>query len=305
MRIIVCLLAVFASALDASTPDPKAVYVTCTSTKGNFSLVVNPSWAPLGAARFLEMVDSGFFDRIALFRVVPGFLAQFGIPYTKTKTWPAIKDDPNVGIQDPVFQRGMVAFAGSGPNTRTTQLFIGYQDDTMSLGKSAWDNPFGIVYQGMDVVDKFYSGYGDLAAFGGSAPDPTRLANEGGAWLAREKPNLDYITSCGRTAAPRPGTVFARPSGGAGPRVVAPLPPCTPDFCGSGIGFTGKAVCLCHENCLFNPSDIPCCPSFKEVCPAQHARGPAPKASPKASPKAPKAGAKGKKGKIIGKRVVG
>jgi cyclophilin family peptidyl-prolyl cis-trans isomerase len=302
------LLLTVAAALDANSPDPNAVNVKCTTTKGDFSLVVNPSWGPLGAARFLEMVDSGFFDRIAAFRVVPGFLAQFGIPFTKTRTWPAIKDDPNVGIQNPVFKRGMIAYAGSGPNTRTTQLFIGYEDDTMSLGKSAWDNPFGIVTQGMDVIDKFYSGYGDLTPFGGTAPDPTRMANEGGAFLLREKPNLDYITSCARTAAPRPGSAGARPAvaGGAGPRASpaapapvappAPLPPCTSSFCGSGIGFTGKAVCLCHQNCLFTPSDTPCCPSFKEVCPAQYALGPAPAAA---------AVPKGKKGKKVGKRVVG
>jgi cyclophilin family peptidyl-prolyl cis-trans isomerase len=285
------------TALDANTPDPNAVYVTCTSTEGNFSLVVNPSWAPLGAARYLEMVDSGFFDRIAAYRVVPGFLAQFGIPFTKTRTWPAIRDDPNVGVQNPVFKRGMIAFAGSGPNTRTTQLFIGYEDDTMSLGKNAWDNPFGILTQGMEVIDRFYSGYGDLAPFGGTAPDPTRMANEGGAFLLREKPNLDYITSCARTTAPRPGAA-ARLPGGAGPRVTpaaAPLPPCTPSFCGSGIGFSGKAVCLCHENCLFAPNDTPCCPSFQQVCPAEYALGPA---RPAAAPK-------GKKGKKLGKRIIG
>lgn len=288
-----------AAALDANTPDPNAVFVKCTTTKGNFSLVVNPSWAPLGAARFLDMVDTGFFDRIATFRVVPGFLAQFGIPFTKTtKTWPAIRDDPNVGVQNPVFKRGMIAFAGSGPNTRTTQLFIGYQDDTMSLGKSAWDNPFGIVTQGMNVVDNFYSGYGDLTAFGGSAPDPTRIQNEGGAFLPREYPRMDYINSCARTTA-RLGSAAPTPVGMA-PRVAAPtvasLPACTSDFCGSGIGFSGKAVCLCHQNCLFPSSDTPCCPSFKQVCPSQYALGPAPVTI------APTTKAKGKK---VGKKVVG
>jgi len=287
-------LLTLAAALDANTPDPNAVYVKCNSTEGTFTLQVNPSWAPLGAARFLNMVDTGFFDRIAVFRVVPGFLAQFGIPFTPGRVWPAIQDDPNVGVANPVFKRGMIAFAGSGPNTRTTQLFIGYQDDTQSLGRSAWDTPFGIVVQGMSTVDDFYSGYGDLSAFGGNAPDPTRLANQGGSFLAAAYPRLDYITSCARTVAPPLSPAGPAPASGLGPRATS-LPSCTPSFCGSGIGFTGTAVCLCHQNCLFPGSTIPCCNSFQQECPAQYALGPAPVVS---TPK------RGKKAKRVGKKVV-
>lgn len=291
----------FASSVDINAPDPNGVNIKCTTTKGDFSLVINPSWAPIGAARFLEMVDTGFFDRIALYRVVPGFLAQFGVPFTTAKTWPEIKDDPNIGVQYPLFKRGMIAFAGYAPNTRTTEAFIGYQD-TANLGRSAWGNPFGIVTSGMDVIDKFYSGYGDLTQFGGTAPDPIRLGREGGGFLAKEYPNLDYITSCARTSAR--GAVAAASTGGAGPRVAsssvspatpATLPACTSSFCGSGIGFTGKAICLCHENCLYPSSEVPCCQSFKEVCPTQYALGPAVTVVTK----------NGKKAKKVGKRVVG
>jgi cyclophilin family peptidyl-prolyl cis-trans isomerase len=230
------------------------------------------------------MVDTGFFDRIAAYRVVPGFLVGFGVPFTNTKKWPDIKDDPNVGIQNPVFKRGMIAFAGYAPNTRGTEAFISYQDST-SLGRSAWGNPFGIVTSGMDVLDKFYSGYGDLAQFGGNAPDPNRIKTEGGGFLQKEYPNLDYITSCARVTtnkaggkglgAPQTTTTTSSPLPAAPPAAPAtlPMPTCSADFCGSGIGWDGKAVCLCHQNCLMPSTDLPCCLGFKEQCPAVYALG--------------------------------
>lgn len=300
-------------------------------------MVVNPLWAPLGAARFLKMVDSGFYDRIATYRVVPGFIVQFGIPYTPAspQAWPQIKDDPNVGVQCPVFKRGMLAFAGYAANTRTTQVFISFEDDP-NLGTNAWDNPFGIVTSGMDVVDRLYSGYGDLSAFGGRAPDPTRMQNQGGAFLRSEFPLMDYFTSCSRLpqapVMPVKGKGMARPAScnGANPNAAAPagpLPRCSKDFCGSGIGYTGAAVCLCHENCLFPGSDLPCCLGFAEVCPAEYARGPAAPASPAipaspafpaipasptfpaipaspAFPAIPAAKAKAKRGKRVAKKAV-
>lgn len=300
MRLALLLGAV--AAIDINAPDPNGVSVKCTTTKGDFTLMINPSWGPIGAARFLEMVDTGFFDRIAAYRVVPGFLAQFGIPYTNTKKWPDIRDDPNIGVQYPLFKRGMIAFAGYAPNTRGTEAFIGYQD-TANLGRSAWGNPFGIVTSGMDVIDRFYSGYGDLTQFGGHAPDPTRMANEGGAFLKTEYPMLDYITSCSRASG---GANSRLATGGAGPRTslpapalatAEPLPSCTASFCGSGIGFDGTAKCLCHENCLLPSSPTPCCPGFQAACPAQYALG-----SPVRTIAAP---AKGKKAKKIKKGVTG
>jgi len=273
-------LATAAVAINISTPDPNAVNVQCTTTKGNFSLVINPSWAPLGASRFLDMVDSGFFDRIAAYRVVPGFLVQFGIPFNKSQVWPDIPDDPNVGVQYPLFKRGMIAFAGYAPNTRGTEAFIAYQDSA-NLGRSAWGNPFGIVTSGMDVLDNFYSGYGDLTQFGGKAPDPIRLARDGGSFLLTEYPKLDYITSCARTSSP-PASSSIGGSSGMGPRQA--LGTCTSTFCGSGIGFGGAAVCLCHENCLLPSSDLPCCNNFQVACPANYALGSATTApTPKAA----------------------
>jgi len=210
------MFAAVSLAIDPNAPDPNAVNVKCTTTKGDFSLVINPSWAPLGAQRFLEMVDTGFFDKIAAYRVVPGFLVGFGVPFTNTKTWSDIKDDPNVGVQYPVFKRGMLAFAGYAANTRGTEAFISYEDST-NLGRSAWGNPFGIVTSGMDVLDQFYSGYGDLAQFGGHAPDPNKIKTEGGKFLKKEFPLLDYINSCARVAS-------SSGKGKKGAAVVSPTP---------------------------------------------------------------------------------
>jgi peptidyl-prolyl cis-trans isomerase A (cyclophilin A) len=116
--------------------------VECETTKGSITIEVIPSWAPLGAARFLELIDDNFFTDIALFRCVPRFLAQFGISDNpERKHWhnDVIRDDPslNLGIH-----KGYVSFAGSGPNSRSTHIFIAYEDLDF-LGKAPWETPFG------------------------------------------------------------------------------------------------------------------------------------------------------------------
>jgi peptidyl-prolyl cis-trans isomerase A (cyclophilin A) len=119
--------------------------VECETTKGSITIEVIPSWAPLGAERFLELIDDSFFTNIALFRSVPKFLAQFGIsdnPVKKHWHRQAIRDDPslNLGIH-----KGYVSFAGGGPNTRSTQIFIAFEDLDF-LGKEPWETPFGRVH---------------------------------------------------------------------------------------------------------------------------------------------------------------
>lgn len=135
------------------------------------------------ACRFLEMVDEGFFDDpVVGYRVVKDFLVGFGVPPTPeaVRKWEQkgnIPDDPYVGVQSPLFKRGMIAFAGYAENTRSTEAFIGYQD-TPYLGRSAWGQPFGIVSSGMETLDAFYADYGDLEMFGGYAPNPNRIKQE-------------------------------------------------------------------------------------------------------------------------------
>ncbi|WP_455382750.1 peptidylprolyl isomerase [Salinispira pacifica] len=126
-----------------------------TTTKGPVKLDVHPQWAPLGAARFRELVDSGFYSDVAFFRVLDGFVAQFGIPGDPAvaREWRSrtMKDDPVKASN----RRGTVCFAMAGPNTRTTQLFINYGDnsqlDTMGFA------PFAEVCEGMETVDSLFS----------------------------------------------------------------------------------------------------------------------------------------------------
>jgi len=158
--------------------------------KGVVVIEVHRDWAPLGADRFYNLVKSGYFDNTRFFRVIPGFMAQFGI-----------HGDPRVSAvwreahipDDPVRQRntrGMVSFATAGPGTRTTQLFINYADNSRLDGMGF--SPFGRVVEGMEVVDRLYGGYGEGAP-GGRGPDQGRIQAEGNAYLERDFPELDYV----------------------------------------------------------------------------------------------------------------
>lgn len=162
--------------------------VVCGTTQGNFTLHIYPDWAPLGASRFLDLVEDGFFNGAKgspLFRVIKDFLVQFGVAGDPEmdKKWLAkgnIPDDPRT--LHGTFERGMLSFAGGGKDSRSTQLFISYKDSTW-LGNSPWETPFGKVVEGMEVVDRFYDGYGDLSDFGGTAPSAWDIQRRGvGQW---------------------------------------------------------------------------------------------------------------------------
>ena len=145
---------------------------------------VVPDWAPLGAERFHELIEEGFYDECRFFRVIDGFMAQIGI-----------NGDPEVHAKwgnnnfsdDPVKEsnkRGYVTFATSGPNSRSTQFFINFGDNSR-LDATGF-SPFGRVVSGMDVVDQITSEYGER-------PGQRDIETEGNAYLAREFPNLDFI----------------------------------------------------------------------------------------------------------------
>jgi peptidyl-prolyl cis-trans isomerase A (cyclophilin A) len=161
------------------------------TSKGLFVIEVHRDWAPLGADRFYNLVKNGFYDDARFFRVIPGFMAQFGIHGNPTvaSAWRGaqIKDDPVKQSN----KRGYVTFATGGPNTRTTQLFINFGDNAASLDKQGFA-AFGQVVSGMDVVDKIYDGYGEGAPRG-RGPDQGRTQSEGNAYLTKEFPKLDYI----------------------------------------------------------------------------------------------------------------
>jgi peptidyl-prolyl cis-trans isomerase A (cyclophilin A) len=161
-----------------------------TTTKGDFVVEVTRAWAPLGADRFYNLVKNHFFDGAAFFRVLPGFVAQFGLsPRPEvSRVWASatIKDDPVTQSN----RTGYLTFATAGRNTRTTQLFINLADNQNLDGMGF--APFGKVVEGMDVVQQFYSEYGEGAP-GGNGPDQSRITNEGKPYLDRSFPLLDNI----------------------------------------------------------------------------------------------------------------
>lgn len=172
------------TALTEKAPD--TFEVEFATTKGSFTVHVTRSWAPLGADRFYNLVKNGYFDEAAFFRIVPNFIVQFGLGADPevNKAWRAanIKDDPVTQSNKP----GTMTFATAGPNTRTTQLFINFAHNDF-LDKQGF-SPFAQVTKGMDIVQKLYSGYGER-------PDQGSITAQGKAYLDKNFPNLDRISS--------------------------------------------------------------------------------------------------------------
>jgi peptidyl-prolyl cis-trans isomerase A (cyclophilin A) len=166
---------------------PAKYKVKVTTTKGDFVIEITRAWAPLGADRFYNLVKLGFLQDLGFFRVVPGFVVQFGIhgdPQVAAAWRDAkIKDDPQSKQSN---EKGTVTFAKSGPDTRTTQMFINFGDnknlDTMGFP------PIGKVTQGMDVVESINKEYGEQ-------PQQGIVQSEGNAYLKRVFPRLDYLQS--------------------------------------------------------------------------------------------------------------
>jgi peptidyl-prolyl cis-trans isomerase A (cyclophilin A) len=176
------------AALNAKAP---AVYQAKFDTsKGPFVIEVHRDWAPQGADRFYNLVKNGFFDNARFFRVIEGFMVQFGINGDPkiAAVWrdADIKDDPVKQSNE----RGTITFATAGPNTRTTQVFINFADNAALDGQGF--SPFGKVVSGMEVVDSLYGGYGEGAP-NGNGPDQGRIQSQGNAYLEQDFPKLDFI----------------------------------------------------------------------------------------------------------------
>lgn len=195
------------STLRAKAPD---VYkVKMTTTKGDVIIQVNRAWAPIGSDRFYNLVRNGFYTNAAFFRVLPRFVAQFGISARPDVN--AVWENARIP-DDRVTQsnkRGTLTFATAGPNTRTTQIFINFSDNA-ALDTQGFA-PFGEVVEGMDLVDKFFAGYGE-------SPDQGQITAKGKAYLDQKFPNLDRIVSAtimpadASPAAPAPAATPAAPA---------------------------------------------------------------------------------------------
>jgi peptidyl-prolyl cis-trans isomerase A (cyclophilin A) len=177
------------AAMTATAPD--SYRVRFETTAGDFVVEVRRALSPNGADRFYNLVRNGYYEGVRFFRVIDGFMAQFGMhgdPQV-TAAWRAapIQDDPVAASN----ARGTVTFAMTGqPNSRTTQVFINYRDNS-NLDAMGFA-PFGEVVEGMDVVDQLHSGYGEGAP-NGSGPSQAQIQSEGNEYLASEFPELDYI----------------------------------------------------------------------------------------------------------------
>jgi peptidyl-prolyl cis-trans isomerase A (cyclophilin A) len=183
--------AVHRSLLDPASLNQKApdsYKVKFTTTKGDFTIEVTRAWAPIGADRFYNLVKNGFFTDVEFFRVAPGFVVQFGI--NGNPKIAAAWSNANIS-DDPVTQsnlRGYITYAKTGaPNSRSTQVFINLNDRNAGLDGQGFA-PFGKVVEGMDVVDKLYSGYGEQVT---NLQD--QIAQQGNAFLKKSFPELDSI----------------------------------------------------------------------------------------------------------------
>lgn len=175
-----------APAKETAAPQPKSPQtfkVRFVTSKGPFVMEVHNDWAPRGAAHFADLVKAKFYDGARFFRVVPNFVIQFGLAANPavTRQWAKpIYDDPVMQTN----RLGSVAFATEGFDTRTTQIFINLHSNQDLDGKGF--SPFAQVIEGMDVVNRLYSGYRE-------APDQQQITKSGNAYLLANFPKLDYI----------------------------------------------------------------------------------------------------------------
>lgn len=176
-----------------SATAPDSFRVAFATSRGPFTVQVTRALAPRGADRFYQLVSSGYFTGVRFFRVVPGFVAQFGMngdPKVNADWSARTIPDDSVKTTN---ARGTLVFATAGPDTRSNQLFINLVDNSRldAMGFA----PIGRVVAGMSVVDSIYSGYGE-------APNQDSISAQGNAYLERAFPKLDYITGARIAAGP-------------------------------------------------------------------------------------------------------
>lgn len=174
-----------------TTRAPQRFFVRFETTKGAFVIDVHRDWAPRGADRFYQLVQSGFFDDSRFYRVRAGYIVQFGIAGDPAiaQRW---RDQrfPDDSVRHTNL-RGVVAYAMTGPDTRTTQIYINLRDNTQLDAQGF--SPIGEVVRGMDVVDALYAGYGETSGGGMRNGKQAPMFEEGNAYLDRNYPKLDHL----------------------------------------------------------------------------------------------------------------
>lgn len=172
-------------------PAPGVARVVVETSEGDFRVDVHPEWAPLGAERFLHLVEIGYYDDARFHRVVPGFIAQWGLAGdpARTAAWmnQMIADDPVVASNT----RGRIAFAFTEPGTRATQVYINLVDN-VRLDSTGFA-PFGEIVEGMDVVDRLYGGYGETSGGGLRRGDQSEIVRNGNLYLDEAWPDLTRL----------------------------------------------------------------------------------------------------------------
>jgi len=191
MRVLISVMVLLAQALAA----PVTYKVRLETSKGLVVIAVHRDWAPRGADRFRELVESEYYDEARFFRIRKDTWVQFGIAADPkiAQAWrqKTIPDDPYVGVSN---KRGTVAFAFKDPNGRTTQVFINLKDNSETHDKEPFV-VFGEVEQGMDVLDSLYADYGEAAGGGIRAGHQDPVFEGGNVYLKEKFPLLDYIKS--------------------------------------------------------------------------------------------------------------
>jgi peptidyl-prolyl cis-trans isomerase A (cyclophilin A) len=197
--VLVLLVAAVAAGTASAAPPPQLLHpaslhakapatyrASFATTRGTFVVTVHRVWSPNGADRFYNLVRARFFDGVTFFRVVKGFVAQFGISPEPSiaKAWQTatIKDDPVKVSNTP----GTLTFADAGPDTRSTQLFVNLGNNALLDGQGF--SPFARVTSGMSVVNRLYGGYGERPT-----SEQQQITTQGNAYLQKRYPKLDHI----------------------------------------------------------------------------------------------------------------
>ena len=183
-------------------PAPEQFQVKFETSNGDFLVDVKRNWAPKGADRFYHLVQEGFYDNCRFFRFVDGFVVQFGINGEPTVNgeWKDANIDDDTLVESNL--KGTVTFATSGPNSRTTQVFINLGNNSRldAMGFT----PFGKVTEGMDNVERLFGAYGEK-------PNQEVIQYQGNKYLKEEFPNLDFIRKATIVSAPLSSTSPSSP----------------------------------------------------------------------------------------------